>query len=162
MRVESGHEDAPATTFHRHTHHRWRAYLDSTQHNYAHWTHWTRVTLPEGRWDLANLERIPSLLPSEIYAQASPLRLISWCSFELTQAARRLLRDLRFCAKTQGPPPEIGGPDCLAKHTGPERTRGYAVSRNACHSAHRIQSSNAHIHDNAWCTQTSRRHVGGT
>ena len=68
----------------------WRAYLGSAQHNYAHWT---RVTLPEGRCDLANLERIPGVLPFEIYAQA-PLRLISWCSFELTQAARRLLRDL--------------------------------------------------------------------
>ena len=49
--------------------------------------------LPEGRCDLANLERIPGVLPFEIYAQA-PLRLVSWCSFELTQAARRLLRDL--------------------------------------------------------------------
>ena len=68
----------------------WRAYLGSAQHNYAHWT-W--LTLPEGRCDLANLERIPGVLPFEIYAQA-PLRLISWCSFELTQAARRLLRDL--------------------------------------------------------------------
>jgi hypothetical protein len=71
----------------------WRAYLGSAQHNYAHWTDWRRVTLPEGRWDLANLERIPGILPFEIYAQA-PLRLISWCSFELTPAARRLLRDL--------------------------------------------------------------------
>ena len=68
----------------------WRAYLGSAQHNYAHWT---RVALPEGRCDLTNLERIPGVLPFEVYAQA-PLRLISWCSFELTQAARRLLRDL--------------------------------------------------------------------
>ena len=68
----------------------WRAYLGTAQHNYAHWT---RVALPEGRHDLTNLERIPGVLPFEVYAQA-PLRLISWCSFELTQVARRLLRDL--------------------------------------------------------------------
>ena len=68
----------------------WRAYLGSAQHNYAHWT---RVALPEGRHDLTNLERIPGVLPFEVYAHA-PLRLISWCSFELNQVARRLLRDL--------------------------------------------------------------------
>ena len=67
----------------------WRAYLGSAQHNYAHWT---RVALPEGRHDLTNLERIPGVLPFEVYAHA-PLRLIS-CSFELHQEARRLLRDL--------------------------------------------------------------------
>ena len=68
----------------------WRAYLGSAQHNYAHWT---RVALPEGRHDLTNLEKIPGVLPFEVYAHA-PLRLISWCSFELNQVARRLLRDL--------------------------------------------------------------------
>ena len=68
----------------------WRAYLGTAQHNYAHWT---RVTLPEGRHDLTSLERIPGVLPFEVYAQA-PLRLISWCSFELNQVARRLLREL--------------------------------------------------------------------
>ena len=68
----------------------WRAYLGTAQHNYAHWT---RVALPEGRHDLTNLERIPGVLPFEVYAHA-PLRLISWCSFELNQVARRLLRDL--------------------------------------------------------------------
>ena len=68
----------------------WRAYLGTAQHNYAHWT---RVTLPEGRHDLTNMERIPGVLPFEVYAHA-PLRLISWCSFELNQVARRLLRDL--------------------------------------------------------------------
>ena len=67
-----------------------RAYLGTAQHNYAHWT---RVALPEGRHDLTNLERIPGVLPFEVYAHA-PLRLISWCSFELNQVARRLLRDL--------------------------------------------------------------------
>ena len=68
----------------------WRAYLGTAQHNY---THWTRVTLPEGRHDLTNLERIPGVLLFEVYAHA-PLRLISWCSFELNQVARRLLREL--------------------------------------------------------------------
>ena len=68
----------------------WRAYLGTAQHNYAHWT---RVTLPEGRHDLTSLERIPGVLPFKVYAQA-PLRLISWCSFELNQVARRLLREL--------------------------------------------------------------------
>ena len=68
----------------------WRAYLGTAQHNYAHWT---RVTLPEGRHDLTSLERIPGVLPFEVYAQA-PLWLISWCSFELNQVARRLLREL--------------------------------------------------------------------
>ena len=43
--------------------------------------------LPEGRHDHTSLERIPGVLPFEVYAQA-PLRLISWCSFE------RLLREL--------------------------------------------------------------------
>ena len=114
MRVESGHEDAPATTFHRHTHHRVASVPWLYQHNYAHWTHWTRVTLPEGRWDLANLERIPGVLPFEIYAQASPLRLISWCSFELTQAARCLLRDLAILCEDPRTTTKIGGPDCLA------------------------------------------------
>ena len=66
----------------------WRAYLGTAQHNYAHWT---RVTLPEGRHDLTTLERIPGVLPFEVYAQAP---LISWCSFELNQVARRLLREL--------------------------------------------------------------------
>ena len=68
----------------------WRPYLGSAQHNYGHWT---RVNLPEGRHDLTELERIQGVPPFEVYAQA-PLRLISWCSFELSQAARRLLRDL--------------------------------------------------------------------
>ena len=49
--------------------------------------------LPEGRHDHTSLERIPGVLPFEVYAQA-PLRLISWCSFELNQGARRLLREL--------------------------------------------------------------------
>ena len=68
----------------------WRAYLGNAQHNYAHWT---RVSLPEGCHDLADLERMPGVLPFEVYAQA-PLRLLSWCSFELNHVAKRLLRDL--------------------------------------------------------------------
>jgi len=67
----------------------WRAYLGSAQHNYPHWT---RVELPEGRHDLATLERIPGVLPFEVYAQA-PLRLISWCSFELDNRSKALLRE---------------------------------------------------------------------
>ena len=69
---------------------RWRAYLGTAQHNYPHWT---KVNLPEGKQDMANLERIPGVLPFEVYAQA-PLRLVSWCSFELPVAAKRLLRQL--------------------------------------------------------------------
>ena len=68
----------------------WRAYLGTAQHSYAHWT---RVALPEGRPDMAQLEGTPGVLPFEVYSQA-PLRLISWCSFELTKAARGLLREL--------------------------------------------------------------------
>ena len=68
----------------------WRAYLGRAQHSYSHWT---RVNLPEGRHDLTDLERMPGVLPFEVYAQA-PLRLISWCSFELDYRARALLREL--------------------------------------------------------------------
>ena len=68
----------------------WRVYLGTAQHNYPHWT---RVTLPEGRQDIAQLESTPGVLPFEVYSLA-PLRLISWCSFELPQAAKRLLREL--------------------------------------------------------------------
>ena len=68
----------------------WRAYLGNAQHNYAHWT---KVNLPEGKRDLASLEHIQGVLPFEVYAQA-PLRLISWCSFELPMTAKRLLRKL--------------------------------------------------------------------
>ena len=89
--VPPGHEAASATEIHYHAHHRvGERILARLKHNYAHWT---RVTLPEGRHDLTNLERIPGVLPFEVYAHA-PLRLISWCSFELNQVARRLLRDL--------------------------------------------------------------------
>ena len=38
----------------------WRAYLGSAQHSYSHWT---RVNLPEGRYDLTTLERMPGVLP---------------------------------------------------------------------------------------------------
>ena len=65
----------------------WRAYLGTAQHNYSHWT---RVALPEGR---PQLEGTPGVLPFEVYSQA-PLRLISWCSFELPRTARKLLREL--------------------------------------------------------------------
>jgi len=36
---------------------------------------------------------MPGVLPFEVYAQA-PLRLLSWCSFELNHVAKQLLRDL--------------------------------------------------------------------
>ena len=68
----------------------WRAYLGTAQHNYSHWT---RVALPEGRPDMEQLEGTPGVLPFEVYSQA-PLRLISWCSFELSRIARKLLREL--------------------------------------------------------------------
>ena len=68
----------------------WRAYLGTAQHSYSHWT---RVALPEGRPDMAQLEGTPGVLPFEVYSQA-PLRLISWCSFELPKTAKRLLREL--------------------------------------------------------------------
>ena len=70
-----------------HTH---TAYLGTAQHSYSHWT---RVALPEGRPDMAQLEGTPGVLPFEVYSQA-PLRLISWCSFELPKTAKRLLREL--------------------------------------------------------------------
>ena len=68
----------------------WRAYLGTAQHSYSHWT---RVALPEGRPDMAQLEGTPGVLPFEVYSQA-PLRLISWCSFELPKTAKKLLREL--------------------------------------------------------------------
>ena len=72
----------------------WRAYLGAAQHNYAHWT---RATLPGGRYEISELENIPGVLPFSVYAQA-PLRLISWCSFELPDTAQQLLRKLaRLC-----------------------------------------------------------------
>ena len=42
---------------------------------------------------MAQLEGTPGVLPFEVYSQA-PLRLISWCSFELPKPAKRLLREL--------------------------------------------------------------------
>ena len=42
---------------------------------------------------MAQLEGTPGVLPFEVYSQA-PLRLISWCSFELPKTAKRLLREL--------------------------------------------------------------------
>ena len=74
----------------------WRAYLGNAQHNYAHWT---KVALPEGRHDLSTLEQIPGVLPFEVYAQA-PLRLISWCSFELDHRAKALVRELAILCET--------------------------------------------------------------
>lgn len=74
----------------------WRLYLGTAQHNYPHWT---RVFLPPGRLHMDKLEGIPGVLPFEVYSQA-PLRLISWYSFELPQAARRLLRELAVMCET--------------------------------------------------------------
>ena len=68
----------------------WRAYLGTAQHNYAHWT---RAALPAGQYDISELENLPGVLPFAVYAQA-PLRLISWCSFELPDTAQQLLRRL--------------------------------------------------------------------
>ena len=42
---------------------------------------------------MAQLEGTPGVLPFEVYSQA-PLRLISWCSFELPKTAKKLLREL--------------------------------------------------------------------
>ena len=42
---------------------------------------------------MAQLEGTPGVLPFKVYSQA-PLRLISWCSFELPKTAKRLLREL--------------------------------------------------------------------
>ena len=72
----------------------WRAYLGTAQHNYAHWT---SAELPPGQHDISELENLPGVLPFAVYAQA-PLRLISWCSFELPDTAQQLLRRLaRMC-----------------------------------------------------------------
>ena len=46
-----------------------------------------------------SLEQIPGVLPFEVYAQA-PLRLISWCSFELDHRARTLVRELAVLCET--------------------------------------------------------------
>ena len=122
----------------------WRAYLGTAQHNYAHWT---RVALPEGRHDLTNLERIPGVLPFEVYAHA-PLRLISWCSFELNQVAKRLLRDLAvMCEEPTTTTKDLVDRIAL-RNTHVQDEQDAAISRHAGHSAHRIQSPNAHIHDN--------------
>ena len=66
----------------------WRAY--QALHNTA-----TRTghELLSQRDDQAQLEGTPGVLPFEVYSQA-PLRLISWCSFELPKTAKRLLREL--------------------------------------------------------------------
>ena len=85
----------------------WRAYLGTAQHNYPHWT---KVNLPEGKQDMANLERIPGVLPFEVYAQA-PLRLVSWCSFELPLTAKRLLRQLAEMCEA----PETTTTDLIAR-----------------------------------------------
>ena len=74
----------------------WRAYLGTAQHNYPHWT---RAALPQGQHDIAEVERIPGVLPFSVYAQA-PLRLISWCSFELPQVAKQLLRRLAIMCES--------------------------------------------------------------
>ena len=76
----------------------WRSHLSTAQHNYAHWT---RIKLPPGQHDIAELERLPGVLPFAVYAQA-PLRLISWCSFELPKPARQLLRRLATLCEAPG------------------------------------------------------------
>ena len=83
----------------------WRAYLGTAQHNYPHWT---RAALPYGQHDISELKRIPGVLPFSVYAQA-PLRLISWCSFELPKAARQLLRRLAILCES----PETGTHDLI-------------------------------------------------
>ena len=80
----------------------WRTYLGNAQHNYAHWT---RVSLPEGCHDLANLEKMPGVLPFEVYAQA-PLRLLSWCSLNSTMLPDDSCGTLRSCAKILPPQPK--------------------------------------------------------
>ena len=45
------------------------------------------------------MERIPGVLPFEVYAQA-PLRLISWCSFELDNRSKALLREPAILCKS--------------------------------------------------------------
>ena len=50
-----------------------RACLGNSQHNYAHWT---KIQLPEGRYDLSFLEQIPGVLPLEVYAQATATDLM--------------------------------------------------------------------------------------
>ena len=121
----------------------WRAYLGNAQHNYAHWT---KVELPEGRHDLSTLEQIPGVLPFEVYAQA-PLRLISWCSFELDHRARALVRELAILCET--PTTTITE---LVEHIGqtpcqyPHRASCHTLPSQAGHSAHCIQGANAKLH----------------
>ena len=48
---------------------------------------------PRGTTRYGAVRRYPWSAPFEVYSQA-PLRLISWCSFELPRTARKLLREL--------------------------------------------------------------------
>ena len=48
---------------------------------------------PTGTTGPSKVGKSPGVLPFEVYSPA-PLRLISWCSFELPQVAKRLLREL--------------------------------------------------------------------
>ena len=118
----------------------WRAYLGNSQHNYVHWT---RARLPEGCHDLADLERMPGALPFEVYAQA-PLRLLSWCSFELNHVAKWLLRDLAIMCED----PKAGGQNSTTKCQGPRCATRYPVSCFPGHCADSIQSSDAELHHN--------------
>ena len=80
----------------------------STTATFGHTHHWVASISRNGSAQLCALDKgyppgrttrfdglgeNPGVLPFEVYAQA-PLRLISWCSFEPNQAARRLLREL--------------------------------------------------------------------
>ena len=114
----------------------WRSYLGTAQHSYSHWT---RVALPEGRPDMAQLESTPGVLPFEVYSQA-PLRLISWCSFELPQAAKRLLRELAIMCEL------------------PETTTQALVSHIAAHNSlvHTEQEATQYLASLATVTIASR------
>ena len=80
----------------------WRAYLGNAQHNYAHWT---RVSLPEGCHDLADLERMPGVLPVEVYAQA-PSGSSHGAVLNSTMSPNGSCGTLRSCAKIQPPQPK--------------------------------------------------------
>ena len=120
----------------------WRAYLGTAQHNYPHWT---RVTLPEGRPDMAQLESTPGVLPFEVYSQA-PLRLISWCSFELPKAAKRLLRELAImCEVPEDYNTGTSQPYCHPKPTGTHGARCNPIFGLIGNSQHCVQGQIAHV-----------------
>ena len=80
----------------------WRTYLGNAQHNYAHWT---RVSLPEGCHDLANLEKMPGVPPSR-YMHKPPSGFSHGAVLNSTMLPDDSCGTLRSCAKILPPQPK--------------------------------------------------------